>query len=288
MDQSKGRQTADCAGGWNARMPFVFCAVCRCKPPAEPAHGPSRVRQTSESFGDGCDHVDFAAGAFVAARAAVAEADVVEHRFLGGRLRFFVAGQYGQDDCFAGQAVRVAGVERRAEIRDLIEAADRLGGELRVGVRAKEVAAEAEAEFQFTGGGAFDAGHRVAPGRRRQLDAEMGLQALEDGIFEFRRDADRADTLHVGMAADGHQAAARPADHPAQQGEVGDRLHVFHAVGVLRDAHRPTEDDVFGVRIAQRDVFDFIDCDAALGDDFLPGSRVDPGLPVRAIPGNDR
>ncbi len=106
-------------------------------------------------------------------RAAVAEADVVEHRFLRGRLRLFVAGEHRQDDRLAGQAVGVARVERRAEVDDLVELAERLGGERGVGIRAVQVAAEAEADFQFAGGGAFDAGHRVAAGRRRQLHAEV-------------------------------------------------------------------------------------------------------------------
>ena len=48
------------------------------------------------AFRDARDHLDFAARAGVPLRAAVAEADVVEHRLLRGRLRLFVAGETGR------------------------------------------------------------------------------------------------------------------------------------------------------------------------------------------------
>ena len=83
------------------------------------------------------------------ARAAVAQADVVEHRLLRRRLRLFVAGQHRQDDRLLGQAVGVAGVERRVQIDEQVELAERLAGERRVGIRAVQVAAEAEAELQL-------------------------------------------------------------------------------------------------------------------------------------------
>ena len=42
----------------------------------------------------------------------------------------------------------------------------------------------------------------------------------------------------------GSRPALRPADHAAQQRQVGDHLHVLDAVQVVRDAHRPAEHDV--------------------------------------------
>src|SRR4051794_35656048 len=61
-----------------------------------PAHIAGRWRTprgywACDPFGNGRDDVDFAARTFVAAGSAVAQADIVEHRFLCRRLRFFVA-----------------------------------------------------------------------------------------------------------------------------------------------------------------------------------------------------
>ena len=155
------------------------------------------------------DHVDLRPRSGVALRAAVAQADVVEHRFLRRRLRLFVAGRDRQDDRLARQAVRVAGVQRRVEIHELIEVRRATSaGERGVGIRAVQVAAEAEADLQLAGVGAFDAGHRVEAGRRRQLDAEVVLQPVEDRVLELRRHAHGADALHVRVAADRHQARA--------------------------------------------------------------------------------
>ena len=66
----------------------------------------------------------------------------------------------------------------------------------------------------------------------------------------------RADALHVRVAADRQQPGVRPADHAAQQRQVGDRLHVLHAVRVVRDAHRPAEDDVLRRGVALGDLVD--------------------------------
>ena len=54
----------------------------------------------------------------------------------------------------------------------------------------------------------------------------------------------------------GISPACGPADHAAHQSQVGDRLHVGHAVHMMRDAHRPTEDDVLGRGIAVGDLVD--------------------------------
>ena len=82
------------------------------------------------------------------------------------------------------------------------------------------------------------------PGEGGSVQTETPLQAVEDRLLQSGRHPDGADALHVGVAADRHQAGVRPADHAAQQREVDDRLHVVDAVHVMRDAHRPAEDDV--------------------------------------------
>ena len=165
-DLRRGAHRGPVNGGWRVRNADRRPSLRHSDSPAG-----------EHAFGDRGDHVDFAARAVVAARAAVAHADVVEHRFLRRRLRLFVAGEHGQDDRFARQAVGVAGVERGAQVDDLVEVAERFGGERGVGIRAVQVAAQAEADFELAGGRAFDAGHRVAAGRRRQLRRRSGFAA---------------------------------------------------------------------------------------------------------------
>ena len=55
----------------------------------------------------------------------------------------------------------------------------------------------------------------------------------------------------------GMSPALRPAHHAAQQGEVRNRLHGVHAMGVVRYAHGPTKDHIPGGRIAFGDFVDF-------------------------------
>jgi len=112
--------------------------------------------------GDGGDDFYFAFGAGEAFWAAIAEADEVEHRFLRSGLRFFVAGEDGEDDGFAREAVGVAGVESGVEGDECVEISEGLAGKGGVGVGAVEVAAEAETEFELAVGGSVDAGHGVA------------------------------------------------------------------------------------------------------------------------------
>ena len=68
----------------------------------------------------------------------------------------------------------------------------------------------------------------------------------------------------------GIKPAASPADHSAKQGEVGDCLHVFDAVSMVRDPHCPAEDGVLGRGVAGGDRIDLFPSDAALGHDFIP------------------
>jgi len=99
----------------------------------------------------------------------------------------------------------------------------------------------------------------------------MVLETVEDGVFEFGGDADRADALDVGVAADGHESGTGAADHAAQEREVGDGLDVLDAVGVVGDAHGPAEDGVFGAGETASDRVDLLLGDAAFGVDFFPG-----------------
>ena len=130
-------------------------------------------------------------------------------------------------------------------------------GERRVGVGAVQVAAQAEADLQPAGVGRFDAAERVEARRGRQLDARTrapGASKTASLSLGVTPTLPMPCTLRV--AADRHQPGVRPADHAAHQGQVGDRLHVRHAVGVVRDAHRPAEDDVLRRGIPLGDLVD--------------------------------
>ena len=125
------------------------------------------------------------------------------------------------------QAVGVAGVERRAQIDEHVELAERRAGEGGVGIRAVQIAAEAEAELQLAVVGAFHAGHRVEPRRRRQLDAEVVFAAgRRRASFSFGVTPTEPMPCTFEWPRIGMQPGARAADHAAQQRQVGDRLHV--------------------------------------------------------------
>ena len=111
----RSRRSSRSRGRWR-RSPARICGGVAHRRPID-----RRRAIASTPAGDRRDHVDFAAWALVPARAAVAQADVVEHRFLRGRLRLLVAGEHRQDDRLAGQAVGVAGVERRAQVDEQVE-----------------------------------------------------------------------------------------------------------------------------------------------------------------------
>ncbi len=133
----------------------------------------------------------------------------------------------------------------------------RLLGKRGVGIRTVQVAAEAEADLQLATARAASMQAIVSrPAVVGSCTPKCDSQPFEDGVLELRRDADRADPLHVRVPADRHQPGARPADHAAQQRQIANRLHVLHAVGVVRDAHRPAEDDVLGLRVALGDRVD--------------------------------
>ena len=104
---------------------------------------------TCDARRDRRNHFHFALGPGMPRRAAVAEADVIEHRLLRRRLRLFVAGEHRQDDRFLREAERVSRIQRRAHVNERVEFFERLLRERRVGVRTVEIAAEAEAELQL-------------------------------------------------------------------------------------------------------------------------------------------
>ena len=242
----------------SAAIASRICAVLSHRRPIDAAtrsrfaaeHAPSR---------DVGDDVDFAPRAFVPPRAAVAEADVVEHRLLRRRLRLFVAGQHRQDDRLARQAVGVAGVERGVEI-DEHDRACRAPAAANVASGFEPYRLPPRQKPTFSSPSAAPSMQAIVsrPGvvgsstpkwfcsRSKTASLSFGVTPTEPMpcTFEWPR---------IGISP-----AAGPADHAAQQGQVGDRLHVLHAVGVMRDAHRPTEDDVLGRGVALGDLVDLV------------------------------
>ena len=79
------------------------------------------------------DHLDFAAWTGVPRWATVAQANIIKHRFLGGRLRLLVAGEDQENQRLSGQPVNMAGVELGAEVDEQIELSQGVAGECRIG-----------------------------------------------------------------------------------------------------------------------------------------------------------
>ena len=250
-----------------------------------------RASIAEDTARDAGNDFDLASWTNVPRRAAVTESDVVEHRFLRRRLRLLVASQHWQDDRLVGEAVRVAGVESRVEVHEHLHLLHRVLGKRGIGVRAIQIPAEAEAELQFLPRSGLNAGHRVEARCRRQLQAVLRLQPLENRVFQFRGHAHRADPLHVRVASNRQQSRVGAADHTSQQREVGDRFDVFDAIRMMRDPHRPSEDDVLGRGIASGDGLNCFGADTRLAVDVVPvlsgQTRLQLG-PVIAVLGEER
>ncbi len=89
-------------------------------------------------------------------------------------------------------------------------------------------------------------------------------------------------TLRV--PANRHQARVRPADHAAHQRQVGDRLHVVHAVHVVRDAHRPAEDGVLRRGVSLGDRVDVSPATRPTSRDLVPRKLAQARHATRASP----
>ena len=98
----------------------------------------------------------------------------------------------------------------------------------------------------------------------------MAFETLENRLLQLRRDADRADSLHIGMSADGHKTGVRASHHAAQQRQIRDGLNVFDAVHVMGNAHCPAKNRGLrgGVELGQAADLAFVH--AALGFHLRP------------------
>ena len=134
-----------------------------------------------------------------------------------------------------------------------------LGGG-RVGDRADEVAAEGEPDLDLAARIAWMRLHGVDAVLAGRLEAELVAEGVEERLRHLLPDAHGAVALHVAVPADGGGAGARLADVAAQQQQVDDLLDRVDALLVLREAHRPGDDDAVGLEVAGGQLVDLVGC----------------------------
>ncbi len=83
--------------------------------------------------------------------------------------------------------------------------------------RGPEIAAHQHGGVDGPGLGGLERGHGVEPPRLGEVDAEAGFHLLEHVGGQHRLDPDRADALHIGMAAERKEPRIGPPDHAAQK-----------------------------------------------------------------------
>ena len=217
-------------------------------------------------------HLTDQIGAFEMGAAGFVEAHEVVARFGGGAVGCLEAVEHRQHQGVpCRQAVEMALVGLGGQIHDRVDAGEgpfRLG---RIRVGAPEVAAEAEQGVHRPGVGGRDQGAGVVAGNGAEGPAQQRLQGLPQLRAQLHGDPHRAKALHIGVAADRHRARAGLAHVAAQQGGVGDGVHIAGAVGVVGDAHRPGEHHTFGASDRGSGMGQLLAAEAAAGRDRLPG-----------------
>ena len=205
--------------------------------------GPVEPSGRQEELGERGDDLDLGAEVAVHRRlTAFGEPHEVEHRLLRRALRLLVAGEHGQDDRRLAAAVDVALVQLGGEGDGERQAAQRGAGPRAIGVAGEEIAAEQHGRpHAALGGGGHGCVGVEAGGARRRDPVEL-LHPGGERSLQLGRDADRADALHVRVAADREEPRARPPEPAARQREVRERQHVVDAMHVVGEPHRPEQD----------------------------------------------
>ena len=175
----------------------------------------------------------------------------------------------------------MAAVERGRQVRDQFQIADRPTGKLRIRIASEQVASEADGRIHFPTAAGFDARHRVETTRVGTANTETLLEPRQDCLFEGRCHTDRSHPLHVAVPADRQKAGMGPPDHPAQESQVGNHLHVLDAVQMVRDAHRPSDHHVGGRHVHLGHARDRLAGNPGAGFDISPGSGFDVLLECR-------
>src|SRR6516164_5681153 len=91
------------------------------------------------------DDVHFAFWSLEPGLAAVAEADKIEHRFLGGRLRFLVTCQDWQDQRLLTATPCVCGIQGRVQVGNQLDFSECRTSKLRIGIAAEQITTQAQA-----------------------------------------------------------------------------------------------------------------------------------------------
>ena len=189
----------------------------------------------------------------VPSRAAVAQADVVEHRFLRRRLRLFVAGEHRQDDRLARQAVGVARVERRAQVRRAgrgCRAPRRRTwrrGSSRTDCRRGRSRLSARRRRRLRCRPSCRGRASSAAARRSAFCSRSKIASLSFGVTPTEPMPCTFEWPRIGISPQ----PGRPT-MPRSRARLAIACTFLHAVGVVRDAHRPTEDDVLRRGVAAR------------------------------------
>ena len=77
------------------------------------------------------------------------------------------------------------------------------------------------------------------------------------------------------MSTQGQQAAARCAQHAAQQGEITDGFNILDTLGVMSNAHSPAEYTTSGGLVTQSNLTNLLLCHARLCAQCRPLETVD-------------
>ncbi len=158
------------------------------------------------------------------------------------------------NDSFAEDQVRA--VELGRHVHGEVELAHRVEGLVRVRHRHGEIAAERHQRLRAALTDGDHGGHGVMAVFDRWLEPIRLADAFVQSVVGFFGDAHRAIALDVAVSAQRADTGAPAADVAAQEHQVGDLLHVLHAVHVLRDTHAVADDHVLRFRVDVGRVFD--------------------------------
>ena len=187
-----------------------------------------------------------------------------------GLLVALGAAQARQDERGASRD-QMRSVELGRDVRGQSRGAQRRGRVLGVRRRGEEIAAESKEDLGFALVQRMDRIDGVEAMRARRGDAGGLLQRRNEGGRRPLPDAHGAIALDVRMAAHRADARAGLADGSAQKQHVDDLADVVDRVLVLRQPHRPADDDPLVPGEHPGGGADLRLADAAVERDFVPG-----------------
>jgi hypothetical protein len=108
-----------------------------------------------------------------------------------------------------------------------------------------------------------------------RAESEDLLDTAQQLRARFFVDPHRPVALNVGVAADGADPRAGPAEIAPQQQQIGDLLHGLGAAAVLGDPHPVADDGGFRGHVDCRHPFDLRPLDPGDSQDILPARGAD-------------